>query len=337
MEDLTGQVFGDYTVLGFSHRINTAYYWDVQCICGKKKTIRRNTLTNGKRKNCGCVPVSYGPKEDLTGKVFGEQTVIGFSHKGSHGDCFWLVKCSCGTERPVKGSALKSGKIKACGCKSNRDLVGQKFGRLTVISRIGYIKDKVKWDCLCDCGKHTSPTTNALLSGSSTSCGCYHYETFGNSKRTHGKSGTRIAKIFDCMRYRCYNPNHEQYKDYGGRGIYICDEWLEDRSTFYTWAKNNGYSDKLTIDRKDNDGPYSPENCRWASRKEQGRNSRHNSFITFNNETLILQEWGERFGICPSVIRQRIKAGKSLEEAMSPYNLLTGKPLANKEVYNGSI
>ncbi len=328
MEDLTGKVFGYLTVNGFSHREDTGYFWRVTCSCGKELVVRRNSLTQG-RSSCGCKKVKRTNKiEDLTGQVFGEQTVIGFSHTDKYRSSFWMVKCVCGSERPVVGSALKSGRIKACGCKRNRDLVGKRFGRLMVLGRAGYTGGyHVKWDCLCDCGKHNSPTTNALLSGSSTSCGCYHYETFAESRRTHGKSGTRMAKIFDSMRYRCYNPKHNQYKDYGGRGIYICDEWLNDRSSFYNWCESSGYADKLTIDRIDNEGPYSPENCRWATRKEQGRNSRHNHIITFNNKSMVLEEWAEKLGINSGVIGCRIKAGKTTEQALSPYNLKTGEKL----------
>lgn len=133
----------------------------------------------------------------------------------------------------------------------------------------------------------------------------------------HGMEGTRIYKIWDCMKQRCKNPNSPNFKDYGGRGITICKEW-EDFQNFFLWAKKSGYKNSLSLDRKNNDGPYSPENCKWSTRIEQQRNKRTNHFLTYNGETKTIAEWGEITGVSPATIQHRVsRDGWSIEEALT--------------------
>lgn len=163
------------------------------------------------------------------------------------------------------------------------DIVGQRFGRLTVAERAG--KDtsgkNILWLCYCDCGGSTKATTGHLRSGHTQSCGCLAHERLlegGKVTRfesSHELSRTRLYRIWSGMKARCGNPNAPKYRLYGGRGVKVCDEWLHDFKSFYEWAMEHGYGDGLTIDRVDCDGNYEPSNCRWATIAEQNKNRRH--------------------------------------------------------------
>ena len=155
------------------------------------------------------------------------------------------------------------------------ELIGKKFGNLTVVSRAENTKwGTSRWNCICECGNSTIVYGTHLTSGRSTSCGCHHREWCSKQFSTHGDTGTRLHRIWKAMKSRCSNPNLPFYKYYGGKGIKVCAEWSNDYISFKEWSLSHGYKENLTIDRIDPDGNYEPNNCRWVTMTVQNRNKK---------------------------------------------------------------
>lgn len=188
--------------------------------------------------------------------------------------------------------------------------IGDKYGLLTVLD---ISKGSNRILCKCDCGNIKEFKSCNLYSGNSKSCGCLGSP--GNTK--HGDKNTRLYHIWKSMRERCNTTSCNSYKRYGGRGIKICPEW-DDYLLFKDWALKNGYKENLTIDRINVNGNYEPNNCRWATYKEQANNKTNNHFITFNGKTLTTAQWSEEIGINVNTIHRRIKKGLPIEKVLSP-------------------
>lgn len=263
---------------------------------------------------------------DLTGKRFGRLTVVSRSENKSGKTC-WHCICDCGNEKDILAISLTRGLTKSCGCLHNEelsrrnliDLTGKKFGRLTVLKRDDNQKGKdATWVCKCDCGNLTKVTSGHLKDGHTKSCGCLSKERMSEITKTHGMTNTRIYRIYHKMHLRCYSKVNPAYPSYGGRGITICPEWLGEHGleNFAKWSFENGYSDNLSIDRIDNNKGYSPENCRWATAKEQANNTRSTVFLTYKGETKPVSEWSKITGIPQDRLSQRKRSGWTDEECI---------------------
>ena len=207
---------------------------------------------------------------------------------------------------------------------SDPKYIGKKYGRLTVIgfreiySSSGHY---IGWDCKCDCGNTVyGKRPNQIKSGETNSCGCLKEEqnihNLGEKRKTHGKSKTRLYSIWSGMKRRCFNSNEKAYPSYGGRGISICSEWL-DFQRFQDWALNNGYKEKLTIERIDTNGNYCPENCAWIPLSEQAKNKRNIRYVFVNGEKMPLKTACEILGLPYKAIHLRItRYGMNFEDAI---------------------
>lgn len=193
-------------------------------------------------------------------------------------------------------------------------LWGQTFGRLTVLEFVGkHPSNKTYiWKSKCSCGKETYSTGSALLTGTTRSCGCIRFGVAQH--KTHGMSHSPEYRSWGRMKKACTDPTHHNYSNYGGRGITFCPRW-EKFENFY--ADMGPRPENHTIDRIDNNGNYEPDNCRWATPRQQLTNKRNNVRITFKDETMTLMEWSERIGCIFNTLELRLKRGWSVEDALT--------------------
>lgn len=185
------------------------------------------------------------------------------------------------------------------------DITGKIYGKLTVICFIETRKRKAHWKCNCECGKTIIVKSNSLNNGSTKSCGCKYKEA--NSKRltTHGMTNSSIFNLWKGMIQRCSNPNSTHFKNYGGRGITVCNRWLDFKNFYSDMGEK---PTNKTLDRIDVNGNYCPENCWWATAKQQANNKRNNRIITFNGKSQSLMQWSTEKGINRCTLSDRLNS-----------------------------
>lgn len=199
-------------------------------------------------------------------------------------------------------------------------LEGERYGKLVVMEEAESIYSKTgkmirRWKCKCDCGNITIVRHGDLRNGSTVSCGCYNYEKESAAK-THGYSRTKLGNVFEGMKQRCNNPKNKNYEKYGGRGIKICTEWLNDPKKFFDWAIKNGYKEGLSIDRIDVNGNYEPDNCRWADNEAQCLNQRLRKDNKTGHKGIYYSEGVYRVQIRRNKKRYYFGSYKTLPEAV---------------------
>lgn len=211
-----------------------------------------------------------------------------------------------------------------------KDLSGKRFGMIRVLSKHIIKNNRTYWYCQCDCGKIFLRRSDVIQRDDVKSCGCYQKTNNQHIGKTHG-DGSRKSKyhrLYVCwqsMKDRCYNANRCQFKDWGGRGITVCKEWLNDYTSFKKWALQNGYSDNLTLDRiKVNEG-YSPNNCRWITKIEQNKNTRRCKHIIYNGKNYTPPELAKILNIDDMTVRYWLfKKSKNVEYLIERFEYKQG-------------
>jgi hypothetical protein len=258
--------------------------------------------------------------KDLTGRVFGELIALEPCGKDKNGHYFWLCRCRCGNETKASSSNLLRGHVASCGCSKQKigaekklkkidDLIkGKTINNILFVERHHQDKRGVWiWSCVCHCGAIFYAYPKNAKSGKLKSCGCLK----GNYK--HGLYKDKKYSVWCGMLSRCSCPTCEAYSNYGGRGIKVCEEW-SDFINFNNWAEQSGYEEGLELDRIDNNGDYSPENCRWVTHTENNRNKRTNRYITYEGDTKCTAEWAEILGVSIGLLLNRLNNNWSFED-----------------------
>lgn len=198
------------------------------------------------------------------------------------------------------------------------NLIGERFGKLKVLEMDGIKNGATTWLCKCDCGNTVVVSVGRLRSEKTQSCGCIWRGAIIEANTTHNQSKTRLYRTWNNMLNRCRNANTDSYSRYGGRGIRVCEDW-HSFELFRDWAVNNGYADNLSIDRKNVDGDYEPDNCRWIPMSEQAGNTRKNRRFTINGVTKTAAEWARDSGVNYKRLMDRIYRGWDIERALATH------------------
>lgn len=272
------------------------------------------------------------------GKLIAIRKVQPHITKGGRYVTMWECQCDCGKVVSVSSQKLRKGHTTSCGCnkKNNKggrfdDLTGDRFGKLVVMR---YLKEEERerkrkcWLCRCDCGTIKEFGADKLKSGNSVSCGCAKAERIENLNKKYEHINKRLYSVYSAMKERCYNPENDEYHNYGSRGITVCPEWLKSFDNFAEWSLKNGYKEnaprgECTIDRINNDKGYSPDNCRWVTNKEQQNNRRNHVFIEYHGKTYTMSQLAQKLNIPYRYFRRKYREnGLLVEQIISCYAAL---------------
>ena len=215
-KDLTGMIFGDLEVLGYAGTSNKKAQWLCVCKCGRTSIVNGNNLTTGKISSCGCSR-KHKLMKDLVGQTFGRLTVVSFEYVNKHREAMWLCKCICGNESIVSGHNLLAGAVKSCGCSKRIDLIGQTFGRLTVLEFAGINNQGgVLWKCECSCGNECITSSHGMINGHTKSCGCLNKDILksqvGNNNPNWRDDLTDEDRTEMCNKRRLMTPKYNIWR-----------------------------------------------------------------------------------------------------------------------------
>lgn len=262
------------------------------------------------------------------GQIFGRLTAIADVGKTASGHTRWLFRCECGNVKTARIDHVLTGRTQACGClrlersiASNRRRgmainPGDRFNRLVAIS----IAEPIGWNWQCDCGKIITTAVERVVTGHTKSCGCLYRDNFLTINITHGHTKSHGASkeyiAWKGIKSRCLNSKTDNFDYYGGRGIAMCDRWRDSFENFLAdmgLAPSKGHS----IDRKESNGDYCPENCHWATRAEQNTNRCSVHLMTFCGQTLSASGWARKLGIKPATVMIRIRRGWTVHKTLT--------------------
>ncbi len=270
--------------------------------------------------------------EDMIGRVSGRLTVIRLTGKNKHGHNLIECECICRNLKTTTVSDFLKDRVKSCGClksqdyaPSNPDKTGMQFGALKVIRKAERPQDSKDdcsfWVCKCDCGNEVT-ISKRLLTPRRQGCEDCVTKAHSENRKKHGLSNHPLHYVWSEIKNRCLKPDHQHYPDYGGRGIKVCEEWLEEKGvgfkSFYDWAMTEGWRKGLTTERKDNDGPYAPWNCKLATRGEQANNRRSSRHVEIQGKSYTIANAIRLFGKAPSgTVYMRLHRGWDAEKAIT--------------------
>lgn len=260
--------------------------------------------------------------KDIAGQKFNALTAIEYA--GSHNGALWRFSCDCGGSVVARSSMVSGGRVRSCGClsvatrfKPSAIRPGMEIGGILVLQDLPNKGRNKAWLCRCSCGVEFEALGGNIVSGNTKSCGCRRRKVSREKATKHGGSGTRTFNVWNNMIRRCCDPQNDAYKDYGGRGITVCERWMD----FEGFRADMGEAPRgRMLDRINNNGNYDPGNCRWATSFEQARNTRSNALVTIGGETKCIAEWAEQSGIPASRIwARKNKLGWKDDDLLRPH------------------